>query len=75
MSKNESKSSDLFEDYLNLKNIFDNNLIEVLSKQDYNDHAINLAKNKKSSYMFLYNLSQMKLVKFCCYLNNALIKR
>ena len=48
-SKNESKSSDLFENYLYLKNVFNNNLAEVLSEQDYNDHVINLTENKKFS--------------------------
>ena len=74
-SKNESKSSDLSEDYLYLKNVFDNDLAEVLSEQDYDDHAIDLTKNKKSSYMLLYNLSQKKLAELRHYLNNALIKR
>ena len=31
-SKDESKSSDLFENYLYIKNIFDNDLAEVLSE-------------------------------------------
>ena len=75
MSKDESKSSDLLEDYLYVKNIFDNDLTEVLSEQDYDDHAINLTENKKLSYILLYNLSQKKLAELRCYLNNALIKR
>ena len=53
--KNKSKSSDLFENYLYLKNIFNNNLTEVLFEQDYNDYAIDLAENKKLSYIFLCN--------------------
>ena len=53
-SKNELKSFDLFEDYLYLKNVFDNDLTEVLFEQDYNNHAIDLAENKKFSYMSLY---------------------
>ena len=75
MLKDKSKSSDLFEGYLYLKNVFDNDLAEVLFKQNYDDHAINLTENKKLSYMFLYNLSQKKLAELRCYLNNALIKR
>ena len=75
MSKDESKSSDLSEDYLYLKNVFDNDLAEVLSEQDYDDHAINLTKNKKLSYISLYNLSQKKLTELRRYLNDALIKR
>ena len=66
---------DLSEDYLYLKNVFDNNLTEVLFKQDYDDHAIDLTENKKFSYMSLYNLFQKKLVELCRYLNNALIKK
>ena len=54
--KDESKSFDLFEDYLYLKNVFDNDLAEVLSEQDYDDHAIDLTENKKLSYISLYNL-------------------
>ena len=55
-SKDELKSSDLFENYLYLKNVFDNDLTEVLFKQDYDDHAIDLTENKELSYMSLYNL-------------------
>ena len=75
MSKDESKSSDLFEDYLYLKNVFNNDLAEVLSEQDYDDYVINLTENKKLSYMFLYNLFQKKLAELRRYLNDALIKR
>ena len=75
MSKNESKSSDLLEDYLYLKNVFDNDLAEVLFEQDYDDHAIDLTENKKLSYMSLYNLSQKKLAELRRYLNDALIKK
>ena len=57
MSKDKLKSSNFFEDYLYLKNVFDNDLTEILSKQNYNDHAIDLTKNKNFLYMFLYNLS------------------
>ena len=56
-SKDESKSSDLLEDYLYLKNVFDNDLAEVLFEQNYDDHAIDLTEDKKLSYMSLYNLS------------------
>ena len=53
--KNKLKSSDLFENYLYLKNIFDNDLTEMLFEQNYDDHAIDLAENKKLSYIFLCN--------------------
>ena len=74
-SKDKSKSFNLFENYLYLKNVFDNNLAEILFKQDYDDHAIDLTENKKFSYMLLYNLSQKTLAEFRRYLNNVLIKR
>ena len=56
MSKNESKSFNILENYLYLKKTFDNDLTEVLSEQDYNDNVIDLAENRKSSYISLYNL-------------------
>ena len=52
-SKNELKLSDLFENYLYLKNIFDNNLAEILLEQNYDNHAINLAENKNLLYLYL----------------------
>ena len=73
--KNESKSSELSEDYLYLKKIFDNELTKMLSEQNYKNHAIDLVENKKLSYMSLYNLFQIELMKFRRYLNNTLIKR
>ena len=57
LSENKLKSSDFLENYLYLKNVFDNDLVEVLFKQDYKYHAINLADNKKFLYILLYNLS------------------
>ena len=74
-SKDESKSFDLLENYLYLKNVFDNDLIEVMFEQDYDDHAIDLTENKKSLYMSLYNLFQKKLAELRRYLNDALIKK
>ena len=74
-SKNKSKSSDIFEDYLYFKKIFLNNLAEVLFKQNYNDYAIDLTENKKLLYMSLYNLFQKKLAELRRYLNNALVKK
>ena len=71
--KNKSKSSDFFENYLYLKNVFDNDLAEVLFEQDYNDHAIDLTEDKKFSYIFLDNLFQKKLSELCRYLNDTLI--
>ena len=74
-SKNKLKSSELSKNYLYLKKMFDNELTKMLFKQNYENHAINLIENKKSSYMSLYNLSQIELTKLRHYLNNALIKK
>ena len=73
--KNESKSFKFFEDYLYLKKMFDNELTKILFEQDYENHAIDLVKNKKSSYMSLYNLFQIELTELRRYLNDALIKK
>ena len=56
MFKDESKSSEFFENYLYLKKIFNNELTRMLFKQNYKNHIINLIKNKKSLYILLYNL-------------------
>ena len=55
-SENELKLSEFSEDYLYLKKMFDNELTKMLFKQNYENHVINLIKNKKSSYISLYNL-------------------
>ena len=75
MLENESKSFELSEDYLYLKKMFDNELAEMLFEQNYENHAIDLIENKKSSYMSLYNLFQIELTEFRRYLNDTLIKR
>ena len=56
------------------KKFFDNEKIEMLFKQHDENHVIDLMKNKKSLFMFLYNLTQNELAKFRRYLNNVLIK-
>ena len=48
----------------NYKEFFDNKKIEMLFKQYDENHVINLMKNKKSLFMFLYNLAQNELMKF-----------
>ena len=73
--KNKSKLFEFFEDYLYLKKMFDNELTKILSEQNYKNYVIDLIKNKKSSYMLLYNLFQIELAKLRRYLNNALIKK
>ena len=75
MFKNKSKSSELSENYLYLKKMFNNELTRMLSEQNYKNHVIDLIKNKKSSYMSLYNLFQIELTKFRRYLNDVLIKK
>ena len=56
------------------KKLFDNEKIEMLFKQHDESHVIDLIKNKESSFMFLYNLSQNELAKLRRYFNNVLIK-
>ena len=73
--KNKSKSPELFENYLYLKKMFNNKLTKMLSEQNYENYVIDLIKNKKFSYMSLYNLFQIELTKLRRYLNNALIKK
>ena len=75
MFEDESKSFELFENYLYLKKMFDNELTKMLSEQNYENHVIDLVENKKPSYMSLYNLFQIKLTKLRRYLNNILIKK
>ena len=55
--------------------MFDNELTKMLSEQNYKDHAIDLIKNKKPSYISLYNLFQIELTKLQRYLNDVLIKK
>ena len=56
------------------KKFFNNEKIEMLSEQHDKNHVINLMKNKKSSFMFLYNLTQNELTKFRRYFDDILIK-
>ena len=58
----------------NYKKLFDNEKIEMLSEQHDESHVIDLMKNKKLSFMFLYNLIQNELMKFQQYFNDVLIK-
>ena len=46
----------------------------MLFKQHDESHVIDLIKNKKSLFMFLYNLSQNELAKFRRYLDDVVIK-
>ena len=75
MFKNKSKLSELFENYLYLKKMFDNELTKILLEQNYENYVIDLIKNKKLLYMSLYNLFQIELTKFQRYLNDILIKK
>ena len=56
------------------RKFFDNEKIEMLFKQHDENHVINLIKDKKSSFIFLYNLTQNELAKLRQYLNNVLTK-
>ena len=75
MFENKLKLFELFENYLYLKKMFDNKLTRMLFEQNYENHVINLIENKKSSYILLYNLFQIKLTKFRHYLNDTLINK
>ena len=57
------------------KEFFDNKKIEMLSEQHDENHIINLMKNKKSSFIFLYNLAQNELAKLRRYLDDVLTKK
>ena len=46
------------------KKFFDNEKIEMLFKQHDESHVIDLMKDKKSLFIFLYNLAQNELTKF-----------
>ena len=59
----------------NYKKFFDNEKIKILFEQHDEDHVIDLIKNKKSLFIFLYNLAQNKLAKFYRYFNDILIKK
>ena len=59
----------------NYKEFFDNEKIEMLFEQHDESHVINLMKDKKLSFMFLYNLTQNELTKFRRYFNDVLIKK
>ena len=59
----------------NYKKIFNNEKIEMLFEQHDENHVINLMKNKKSSFMFLYNLTQNELTKLQRYINDVLTKK
>ena len=56
------------------KKFFDNEKIRMLFEQHDKNHVINLMKDKKSSFMLLYNLTQNELAKFRRYFDNVLIK-
>ena len=56
------------------KKFFDNEKIEMLFEQHDENHVIDLMKNKKPSFMLLYNLTQNELTKFQRYFNNVLTK-
>ena len=56
------------------KKFFDNEKIEMLFKQHNENHVINLIKDKKLLFIFLYNLTQNELTKLRRYFKNILIK-
>ena len=46
----------------------------MLSEQHDENYVINLMKDKKSSFIFLYNLAQNELAKLRQYLDDVLTK-
>ena len=57
------------------KKLFDNEKIEMLFEQHDENHVIDLMKDKKSLFMFLYNLAQNELAKLRRYFDNVLTKK
>ena len=55
--------------------MFNNELTKILFKQNYENHVIDLIKNKKLLYILLYNLFQIELTELRRYLNDILIKK
>jgi len=58
----------------NLKDVYDNKLIEILLKLERENHVIKLQDNKELSFMSFYNFSQNELAILRQYLDNALVK-
>ena len=56
------------------KKFFDNEKVEMLFEQHSENHVIDLIKNKKSLFIFLYNLTQNELTKLRQYFDDVLIK-
>ncbi len=57
-----------------LKDVYDDKLIEILSKLKREDYVIELQNDKESPFMSLYNLSQNELAILRRYLDDALVK-
>ena len=64
-----------FQKIEHLKKKFDDIKIDILLEQNQKNYIIELIKNKKLSFIFLYNLFQTKLTKFRRYIENILIKK
>ena len=58
----------------NYKKFFDNEKVEMLFKQHDESHVIDLMNDKKSLFMFLYNLAQNELAKLRRYIDDVLTK-
>ena len=74
-TNNENVSIFHFSSQLNkYENLFDKKKANILFELNKNNHVIDIIKNKKSLYIFLYNFSQTELTKFKRYLDDALAK-
>ena len=60
---NEFNASIISNEFKKYVEQFDNEKIEMLFDQKNNNHAIDLIKNQKFSFMILYNFFQKKLTK------------
>ena len=58
----------------NLKDIYNNKLIKILSKLKRENYTIKFQNNKELFFIFLYNFLQNKLTILRQYLDNTLVK-
>ncbi len=56
------------------ENQFNDDKIDILFELNNENQAVDFMNQKKSSFIFLYNLSQTELTKLRRYIDDALIK-
>ena len=67
-------SNNISNELTNYVDQYNDEKIKFLFEQNQDDHIINLIENQKSFFIFLYNLSQIKLTKFQRYFDDILLK-